>query len=144
MKNFLFDTNVLLYLLRKEARWEQIFETYNLENTFNCLSIVSLGELLSLGMRNSWGKNRLSKIDEIKRDFTILDINYETTIERYAEIDVFSQGKLPLRPLGLSARNMGKNDLWIAATASVFNLSLLTSDNDFDHLHSSFINLVKV
>lgn len=144
MQNVLFDTNVLLYFLRKEARWERILETYNLDNTFNCLSVVSLGELYSLGMRNGWGENRLSKIEDIKRDFTVIDINFETIIYRYAEIDVFSQGKSVSRPLGMTARNMGKNDLWIAATASVYNLSLLTSDNDFDHLHNSFINLVKV
>jgi len=52
----------------------------------------------------------------------------KTIIERYAEIDAFSQNKLPKIPLGLSARNMGKNDLWIAATASILEAKLLTTD----------------
>ena len=47
-------------------------------------------------------------------------------------------------PSHFSARNMGKNDLWIAATASVYNLRLLTTDNDFGHLDSQFLNLAKV
>ncbi len=40
--------------------------------------------------------------------------------------------------------NMGKNDLWIAATASVLNLELLTTDSDFDHLDGEFIKLRKI
>jgi tRNA(fMet)-specific endonuclease VapC len=36
---------------------------------------------------------------------------------------------------------MGKNDLWIAATASVYGLSLITADLDFNHLAPAFLNL---
>ena len=42
------------------------------------------------------------------------------------------------------ARNMGKNDLWIAATASAFNLKLATTDKDFQHLEQVFVDLVYV
>jgi predicted nucleic acid-binding protein len=52
--------------------------------------------------------------------------------------------KLEGQPLALSARNMGKNDLWIAATASILALELLTADNDFNHLDPIFLNLIKV
>ena len=34
---------------------------------------------------------------------------------------------------------MEKNDLWIAATASVLDASLLTTDSDFEHLHDEFL-----
>ena len=36
---------------------------------------------------------------------------------------------------------MGKNDLWLAATASVLNLTLITSDQDFNHLAPTFLSL---
>jgi tRNA(fMet)-specific endonuclease VapC len=36
---------------------------------------------------------------------------------------------------------MGKNDLWIAATASLLNLTFVTTDKDFNHLHNHFLNL---
>jgi tRNA(fMet)-specific endonuclease VapC len=39
---------------------------------------------------------------------------------------------------------MGKNDLWIAATASLLNLKLVTTDRDFDHLETSFLSLQKI
>ena|GEM_PF-5103103 len=62
----------------------------------------------------------------------------------YAEIDAYSQGKLKERPLGTTPRNMGKNDLWIAASASVLNLTLVTTDQDFDHLSPSFLELQRL
>ncbi|MET3125260.1 putative nucleic acid-binding protein [Arcicella rosea] len=39
---------------------------------------------------------------------------------------------------------MGKNDLWIAATASLLNLTLVTTDSDFDHLNNYFLQLYKL
>lgn len=32
---------------------------------------------------------------------------------------------------------MGKNDVWIAATTKVAGATLLTTDNDFDHLSAT-------
>lgn len=39
---------------------------------------------------------------------------------------------------------MGKNDIWIAAAASVLNAALLTTDNDFDHLGDEFLTVAKI
>ena len=39
---------------------------------------------------------------------------------------------------------MGKNDLFIAATSSVYNLTLLTTDKDFTHLTEEFLELEAV
>jgi len=36
---------------------------------------------------------------------------------------------------------MGKNDLWIAATSTVYNLELITTDKDFDHLSDEYLKL---
>jgi hypothetical protein len=47
-------------------------------------------------------------------------------------------------PVEMSARIMGKNDLWIAATAFVTKSTLLTTDDDFDHLDPQFIDVVKL
>ena len=141
MKSYLFDTNLLLLLLRKYNRWFKIKEQFDLENTINFISIVSLGELWSLGLRNQWGENRLSQIEDLAQDFTIVDISIDSLINCYGEIDAFSQNKLKHRPLPITARNMGKNDLWIAATASVLNLTLITSDQDFNHLTPDFLSL---
>ncbi len=39
---------------------------------------------------------------------------------------------------------MGKNDLWIAATASVLNAHLLVIDHDFDHLDGVFLEVIYI
>jgi tRNA(fMet)-specific endonuclease VapC len=141
MKNLLFDTNILMLYIRKDQQWQTIFNKFDVSNTLNCLSVVSLGELYALSLRNKWGEKRTKQIELIKQNFTIVDINMEPIINRYADIDAFSQGKHPnVSSIG-SARNMGKNDLWIAATASVYDLTFLTLDRDFNHLDSIFLEL---
>jgi len=51
--------------------------------------------------------------------------------------------KISHPPKTTTARNMGKNDRWIAATASVLDMDLLTSDKDFEHLDGAYIRLAK-
>jgi tRNA(fMet)-specific endonuclease VapC len=105
------------------------------------ISVVTKGEIESISLRNKWGKRRLEVISLFLGKFVIADINSKDVIKRYGEIDAYSQGKLVDRPLDLSARNMGKNDLWIAATASVTGATILTADRDFTHLSPSFLHL---
>lgn len=62
----------------------------------------------------------------------------------YAEIAVYSQSKHLILKLPTSARKMGKNDLWIAATAAVHNATLIFTDADFDHLDGLFLYFDKI
>ena len=39
----------------------------------------------------------------------------------------------------IQGRSLGKNDLWIAATAHATNACLLTTDRDFDDMDPLFI-----
>jgi tRNA(fMet)-specific endonuclease VapC len=139
--NYLFDTNLLLLKLREHPKWQTVYETYNLDTANNMLSIISVAELYSLALRNNWGTKRITEIKNLRKEFAEIDIHYEEVIQRYAEIDAFSQGKLTHKPLSVSSRNMGKNDLWIAAIASVFDLTLLTTDADFNHLNKVFLKV---
>ena len=42
------------------------------------------------------------------------------------------------------ARPMGQNDIWIAATATTLDAWLMTTDEDFDHLHPKYIQRIKI
>jgi tRNA(fMet)-specific endonuclease VapC len=109
--------------------FEHVIERYapfSSEN-FACISVVTLGELKSFAIQRTWGT-----------------VNQTPIIECYSEIDAFSQNLLPDRPLGKTPRNMGKNDIWIAATASVADAVLLTTDHDFDHLNKVFLQLERL
>jgi tRNA(fMet)-specific endonuclease VapC len=145
MKTYLYDTNILLYAIRNDKHWQFIRETLDLDDyKDNVMSVVSWGELYSLALQNRWGTKRFDLIDRLDETFIIANIFEMEIIQRYADIDAYSRGKLEGQPLGTSARTMGKNDLWIAATASILGITLLTTDGDFDHLKSVFLDIEKI
>jgi tRNA(fMet)-specific endonuclease VapC len=141
MRNCLLDTNILLYYLRQDVTWYKIQHQYKLDKTNNFISIINIGELWSIGIRNQWGERRIKELENISTQFTMVDINVESIIKCYGEIDAYSQGKLKDKPLSHSARNMGKNDIWLAAMASVLDLRLITTDLDFTHLDKVYLDL---
>jgi predicted nucleic acid-binding protein len=145
---YLLDTNILLNIIRKAELAESIRRQFDFDNprTILLLSIVSEGEIRSISIRNKWEAKKISQMQIALSSFAIIPIESRDLILRYAEIDAFSQGKLEEKTLpdGLSARNMGKNDLWIAATASVLGAKLLTTDADLDHLAQTFLDIEKI
>ena len=96
-------------------------------------------------MLNSWGINRREKLDNFLDRINIVEIN-QLYINTYIEIDAYSQHRNPAfinYPFD-TARNKGKNDLWIASLAALLGLRLLTTDADFDHLDKAFIEVNKI
>jgi len=146
MKNFILDTNMLVSLIRSDTFLNKFYEKYPISNNNHIISVVTEAEILSLSIKWGWGNRKIKKYYEVLDNHVIYPIKIRTIIDAYAQIDAYSQGKLIHKPLPnrLSARNMGKNDLWIAATAHVTNSILITTDKDFDHLHQSFIDLDSV
>jgi predicted nucleic acid-binding protein len=144
--NYFFDTNAILIYLRDHVQKDWLDKNYDPLGDDNTamISVVVLGELESLYLRNNWGRRRIESLRIFLRKFLITDINSRDIIRRYGEIDAFSQGKLKEKRLGDSSRNMGKNDLWIAATASVTNSRLISSDKDFNHLNGEYLDLLLI
>ena len=134
MLHFL-DTNVLINLIRKKAELPPC----------SAISIITVGELKALATKRNWGYQKRLTPEKIIGATPIFGIELSLT-DVYATVDAYSQGDLvsdPL-PLGTSARNMGKNDLWIAATALFYDAELHTSDNNFDHLPDTGLRLKKI
>lgn len=104
--------------------------------------IIVVGELEAFALKADWGAQKVRRKDNIINGYPTADIELETTL-LYAQVDAFSQGKLIRSSLGDSARNMGKNDIWIAAIALYLEMKLHTADNDFDHLPAIGLRLVK-
>ncbi len=142
---FLLDTNILLNYLKSGRIINHLIKEFDLFSPANVMAIstVTIGEMESLVLQRNWGEKRVDKFIISLNDFLILPINSEDILKSYGEIDAYSQGKLVSKPLpiGMSARNMGKNDLWIAATAHITGAKLLTTDKDFQHLDGVFIDL---
>ncbi len=143
---YVLDTNIIILYIRDALTKQYIETTYQPFSLPNIpiISVVTLGEIESFARQNNWGQRKLSKLNDFLNELIVTDINSKDVIQRYAEIDTFSQGRMSTKPLGMSARNMGKNDLWIAATASVTGATLLTTDADFSHLDAHFLELAKI
>ena len=144
--NYFFDTNAILIYLKDGDKKDWLDKNYDPlgnENTA-IMSVVVLGELESISLRNNWGQKRIKSLQIFLQKFLVADINSKDIVKRYGEIDAFSQGKLKDKPLGDSSRNMGKNDLWIAATTSITNSKLITSDKDFSHLNGIYLDLILI
>ena len=143
--NYLWDTNILVHYIRNSEKYSEWNITHDFFKNSNrvFLSVINIGEIESLAYQLNWGVARRQRLQEIVNQTRLLHI-YDEIIHAYAEIDAFSQGKLPNRPLGLSSRSMGKNDIWLAATAHIGQFKFITTDNDFDHLNGVFIDLLKL
>lgn len=141
--DYLLDTNILLAYIRNDSIAELLDKDYKPLSNDNTaiLSVVTVGEIESLALQNKWGEKRKTYLKELLNQFLIADIKVESIIKKYAEIDAFSQGKHPTLVFSSTPRNMGKNDLWIAATASVLEAKLLTTDRDFEHLQQVFLEI---
>lgn len=144
--NYLLDTNILVIYARGADLAKKIEHDLKLLTRENDLvrSVVTVGEIKSIAKRNKWGEKKIENLKELLERFLVADINIETIVEKYAEIDTFSQGKLSDGKVDFTARNMGKNDLWIAATGSVLSLVLVTTDGDFDHLNDRYLTVKKI
>ena len=140
---YLFDTNIVLAYTRQAKVADKVTEILSLTDYIQIqLSVVTARELWSLAQQNNWGLARKAVLHDLLKNYVRINIADDELIQRYADIDAFSQNKLVGRPLTGSARNIGKNDLWIAASASLAGASLITTDKDFDHLHGEFVDVI--
>lgn len=150
MNYLVIDTCIVLHILRgKEISKKIISEIDKINNVSIIVSTVTKAELESMKIQNNWGGPRCKALDDFLKEVTYIDISNsdQNLIDSYKNIDSFSKCKstdLHGKKLIGSSRNMGKNDLWIAATALTLKSPLMTADGDFDHLNKTFIDIIKI
>lgn len=133
---WLADTNILLHVLRASSLGRHLIDgaQFRARKDAPQICIVTHGEILVLARANNHGPDKVARLEELLRELVIIDINSQPVIEAYAGIDVSSRQQ---------GKKMGKNDLWIAACAVATRSVLLTTDNDFDHLHPGTVRVWK-
>jgi len=143
---YVLDSNIILFYARNSDRKRIIEEQYQpfSEDNTAIISIVTVAELISLAQRQKWGERKQKVLQKIFDSLVIVEIRYSDLIQAYVAIDTYSQGNDENRPLKTSARNMGKNDIWIAATTHITDAKLLTTDKDFDHLNGEFFEIASI
>lgn len=141
-EQFILDTNILVLAIRDSPVWKKIKAKYVLDADNAYISVVSKAEILSLAAQLEWGEEKKANLIELLENIEIIPIEAEELINAYVEIDLYSQkrAKGVDYPPKFTPRNMGKNDLWIAATAYITNATLLSTDKDFEHLKDLFIH----
>ncbi len=132
---YLLDTNIILALLRDNPLGKAVDREYGLSASLNrnLVSVVSVGELLSLAVKLGWGAGKQESLEAALQELIWIDVNDRLVLDSYAIIDAFSE---------TNGRRMGKNDIWIAASAAVTQSILLTTDQDFDHLQGTHIQRI--
>ncbi len=139
--NLLFDTNILIFINRTKDE-DKIRDFLNPNNNEIYISYSSIAEVESFALQNNWTKNKIHRFSSFIEEVQTIQID-DLLLKTYVDIDAFSQRKHPnfTKYLFDTPRNMGKHDLWIAATASLLNLTLVTTDQDFNHLNDEFLEV---
>ncbi|MFN6378231.1 MAG: PIN domain-containing protein [Flavobacteriales bacterium] len=151
MKNIVIDTCVFIHIVRETATGKKCLEELEkYDEAANVIvSVATKAELESFIAQNNWGKPKIERLNKILEEITYIDISNadQLLIDSYTEIDAFSKRKIKDKRGNLlsgSARKMGKNDLWIAATAYSLDITLMTTDGDFDHLDGTMMSVLKI
>ena len=130
---YLLDTNIVIHLARGDALGRYLVQHYGfaLIGYTVSVSIVTKAEAMAFADLNVWGSAKHAALADWLASFEFLPID-DDLVQAYIDLDLLSRN--PPAGAGFTGRRMGKNDLWIAATALHHGLPLLTTGRDFDHL----------
>lgn len=148
MRYLVLDTCAVIHIIRQDKKGKDCLNWINSLNPqpIQVISIVTKAELLSFSVIAGWQTNKTKFLDDFLKGVTYVDIlnTDKDLLDNYKLIDCYSKNKLPDLSGNYkngSHNNMGKNDIWIGATAVTLNATLLTADKDFDHLNGPIIKV---
>jgi predicted nucleic acid-binding protein len=143
--SYLLDTGVLLGYVRGAPYAGYVDKKFAPSRPPNVatISVTSIGELYSFALRRNWGPQKQMALSALLRSIPSTPVRQPSILQKFAEIDAFNHRQHPTLPPPSSGHTMGDNDIWVAATASVLNATLLTTDHDF-HLHNIFLKVIYI
>ena len=122
---YLLDTSVVLHATRQGSK---VSQTIDLQFALSssrfrpAICEVSIGELLAFTLSHTWGDRRKAVLQAQIDNSLVIPISHPGIHLCWAEMS---------SSLRAAGEAVGQNDIWIAATAKVANLTLLTTDKDF-------------
>ena len=130
---YLLDTNILLAYARLSKLYlslEASLHPWTLTPD-PIISVVSVAEIRTLATEFAWGPAKRYLMEQVLERFVAVPIPFGNIVDSDVQVSEHSRHQ---------GRTIGKNDLWIAATAISTGATLLTTDKDFDHLHPLLLN----
>ncbi|NDJ51746.1 MAG: type II toxin-antitoxin system VapC family toxin [Chloroflexi bacterium] len=121
MHGRLLDTNAVIALQRGEAALIRMLDK---EEAEWYLSATVLGELYYGAYRSTRVEDNVAVVDAISQGVVILPID-EHTARLFGEIH---------QQLRAKGTPIPENDIWIAATAKQYTLTVVTRDDHFSHV----------
>lgn len=122
---YLLDTSVVLHATRRDSKVSQTIDarfSLSASRFKPALCEVSIGELYAFTQSQRWGEPRKALLQKQIDSALVIPISYPGIHVRWAEMS---------SALRAAGESVGQNDIWIAATAVVANLTLLSTDKDF-------------
>src|SRR4051812_41441372 len=108
-RRYLLDTNIIVALLRRNDLGRFLEGAYGLIPGRRLpVCVVTVGELYALANKFGWGPAKRASLASMLAHFDVVDINDPVTLTTYGDVDAWSLAQ---------GYKMGKNDIWIAATA---------------------------
>lgn len=150
MQYLVLDTCAVIHLLRGNKAGLEIKEWIDTLNPqpSQFISVVTKAELLTFVKMHKWGGKRLSALSYFLKNVLTINLSHSDNnlLGNYELIDAYSRNgaeDLDGNFKGGSHITMGKNDIWIGATARTINATLVTCDGDFDHIPTSMLKVKK-
>ena len=117
---YLLDTNIVIALFRED----ETIQSHLADALEVSVPVVVLGELYFGAAKSGRTTENLARVSEFASSNRILPCNVETA-KRYGQL------KQDLRAKG---RLIPENDLWVAATALQYGLTLVSRDGHFQEI----------
>ncbi|MBI3818718.1 MAG: PIN domain-containing protein [Planctomycetes bacterium] len=121
-RGYFLDTNIVLLATRPDSRVGLSIDAqfHLLDSPFRpTICEVTVAEMLAFA--SSWGEKRRQLLSKVIDELLIIPINDRRIHEEWASLHTFARSK------GIPIQN-DHNDIWIAATARVTGLTLLSTD----------------
>ncbi len=141
---YVLDTNILIHYVRDSIIWHHVEKNYFTKGVkgYAFICEVTEAEIAAFAHENKWQKYKKEKLARFLKRIESISISSTFVKKLYVDISAYSRNRhkslqLPKR---FSSRNMGKNDIWIAAITAYKGYTLLSTDRDFEHLEGRIIN----
>lgn len=145
---YVLDTNILIHYVRDSIVWNYIEKNYFKKGIkgYAFICEVTEGEMAAFAHENKWEKYKMDRLSKFLKRLTSIPISPTLVKKFYAHISAYSRNRhksLQL-PKPFTSRNMGKNDIWIAAVTASMEYTLISTEKDFEHLDGKIISFIYI